>query len=42
VATSNGDSSLLGTMTAIEILLVIALPPAIYAILRRRRRQAPR
>jgi ABC-type phosphate transport system substrate-binding protein len=42
VATSNGDSSLLGTMTAIEILLVIALPPTIYAILRRRRRQAPR
>jgi ABC-type phosphate transport system substrate-binding protein len=42
VASSNGDSKLLGTLTALEILVVIAVPPAIYAVLRRRRRQAPR
>jgi hypothetical protein len=38
VASTSGNSTVLGTLTAVEILIVVAVPPALYALLRRRRR----
>jgi ABC-type phosphate transport system substrate-binding protein len=35
---TGSDSTMLGTITAAEILVVIAVPPALYAVIRRRRR----
>jgi len=37
LAASDSSPTMLGLLTAAEILLVIAVPPAVYAVLRRRR-----
>jgi ABC-type phosphate transport system substrate-binding protein len=37
LASSDSSPTMLGLLTAVEILLVIAVPPAVYAVLRRRR-----
>ena len=37
LAASDSSPTMLGLLTAVEILLVIAVPPAVYAVLRRRR-----
>ncbi len=37
LAASDSSPTMLGLLTAVEILLVIAVPPVIYAVLRRRR-----
>ena len=37
LAASDSSPTMLGLLTALEILLVIAVPPAVYAVLRRRR-----
>jgi len=42
VASTSGNSTVLGTLTAVEILVVVAVPPAVYALLRRRRSRVPR
>jgi ABC-type phosphate transport system substrate-binding protein len=42
VAATTNDSGMLAVLTALEIVLAIAAPPMIYALVRRRRRQAPR
>jgi ABC-type phosphate transport system substrate-binding protein len=42
VAAASNDNGMLAVLTALEIVLAIAAPPAIYAAFRRRRRQAPR
>ena len=42
VASTSGNSTVLGTLTALEILVVVAVPPAVYALLRRRRSRVPR
>lgn len=42
VAASTNDNGMLAVLTAVEIVLAIAAPPAIYAVFRRRRRQAAR
>jgi hypothetical protein len=42
VASTSGNSTVLGTLTAVEILIVVAVPPAVYALLRRRRSRVPR
>jgi hypothetical protein len=37
LASDSTNSTMLGLMTALELLAVVVLPPAIYMVLRRRR-----
>jgi hypothetical protein len=37
LASSDSSPTMLGVLTAVEILVAVAAPPAIYALVRRRR-----